>query len=224
MPTVMAARSGEKRHPTLEKAQKIKLYLPSELRKVERERVASASRMEAAFRWAYMLASLTELRRFLRLLTCINKFKTAWVRGQSANQRARGAQEALKKLVNTAASDYRRHRRAYKVLVTNGDEEGEQEWERRLRELGPEDVRPLGDRLVAQMAKLSAEKARKFIEEQKTQREKGNADKRGKGKKSAVGATSGQTTHKVPWIWYNETESADFEITDGTWFESYTPI
>ncbi|KZV59244.1 hypothetical protein PENSPDRAFT_566485, partial [Peniophora sp. CONT] len=129
-------------------------------------------------------------------------FKSAWVRGQSANQRARGAQESLKTLVNSAAADYRRHRQAYKALVSKSKKDEPQEWEKRLPELDAADVHPLGDRLVAQMAKLSAEKAKRFIQEQK---EKGSSE---------IPKSSGNTGHKVPWIWYNATEMDDFVIND----------
>lgn len=194
MPATYATLTSEEREPSRKSALKAKLHMPSQAPRGMSKETASSSAaraMEALLRWASMEDELENLRHQLRLRGCLYRHKQRHVRGQRANTRALTAQEAVNANVKKAAGAYRRHRVAYMAL------EGPGEWVQTMRELTDGDCRGLGDGLIKEMVRAADEKVRDFL-----------AERGGKER-------SGDTTRRIPWIWYATSEQSGLKITDG---------
>lgn len=197
MPEVHASLTLEERQPDRSSVLKVKLWMPSELSKDDSSVPAATRTMAIRLHWACMDDELDNLMHQSRLRGCLNRFKIRNISGQRGNTRARTAQDAVDANVKAAAAAYRRHRSAYFALVGPGDEPGG--WEHTMRVLADSDCRGLGDRLIEQMEYMSVDKARESVPSRR--------------KKAA---SSGETTYKLPWIWYRRggSETGD-KLSDG---------
>lgn len=193
-PGTYAALSLDEREPDRRSAVKLKLHMPSEPpRKMTAEQASSsaARETEALLRWASMEDELENLRHQLRLRGCLYRFKRRQITGQRANTRALTAQEAVNSNVKKAADAYRRHRSAYLALKGSGA------WTEEMRELTDADCRGLGDGLIKEMENAADSKIRAFLVERGgTQR-------------------SGDTTRRIPWIWWTSGEQSSLSVTNG---------
>lgn len=194
MPETYAVLTSDERNPTRKSATKAKLFLPCHPpRKLPTSRASSPALrdMEALLRWASMEDELENLRHQLRLRGCLYRHKRKQIRGQRASTRAMTAQQAVNANVTKSANAYRRHRAAYLALKGAGP------WVEEMRELADSDCRGLGDGLIKEMERAAGDRVRDFI-----------AERNGKER-------SGDTTRRIPWIWFATSEHAGLTITDG---------
>ncbi|VDB98544.1 unnamed protein product [Peniophora sp. CBMAI 1063] len=180
MPSTYAALTPEQRDVERDTALTVDLYMPSSPPSGDQSLTTQAARaIEAKLRFAAMGDERENLQQQLRLKGCLYRFRRANIRGQRASTRALSTQEAIEGEIQRAADAYRRHRVKYAAL------EGPGKWQDEMRELLDSDCRPLGDRMIEQMDKMSEYNAKKYLTFRKG------------------GETSGDTHHQVSWIWYN---------------------
>ncbi|VDB96150.1 unnamed protein product [Peniophora sp. CBMAI 1063] len=191
MPSTHATLTDEERYPDRESAMTVQLCLPSDPPDGDELHVPAAARVvESRLRWAAMVDELDRLLHQLRLKGCLHKFKVAHITGQNMSISAQATQAAVNTHIKKAADAYRRHRAAYLKL------EGKGPWEDTMRELQDSDCRSLGDRLIEQIEKMSHKRVTAFLQ----------------GKRKAD--SSGETNYKLPWIWFNWTETSDDAVSD----------
>ncbi|KAI0027340.1 hypothetical protein K488DRAFT_61873, partial [Vararia minispora EC-137] len=192
-PCDQVIEEGEDRRPEDELQ-----YFPSDLPPDTRRTIRPfLVEIEADIRHAAMAKDLDDLKGHLRLRSCLNRFKRDNVSGQHANTRARAAQNTVQVLIDDAGNRYLRSREAYMALVGDG------EWTRRFRELRPEDKAGLNERGVLEAEENSLMAAREFTASQR-------------------GVASGETRHKVSWIWRTGASGKD-GLTDDLrleWFKA----
>ncbi|VDC05902.1 unnamed protein product [Peniophora sp. CBMAI 1063] len=176
------------------------LCLPSEL---DRDVVRTHGLIELAceelkLRWAGMADWLDVLRQQLRVRGTVDKWKTDHVRGQGLSTRARTKQEAIQANVDTAKQMYRHHRERYATLISFLDEDEQRalvpaKWEETFEVLEDRHCKPLTHRILLKMD-----------------------DEEIKHIKSVVSGEqpSGQTHHKIPWIWYRISAGSKLELND----------
>ncbi|VDC03718.1 unnamed protein product [Peniophora sp. CBMAI 1063] len=191
MPSTYAVLTDEERDPDPKAAMTVQLCMPSDPPDGDESYVTAAARIvESRLRWEAMVDELDHLLHQLRLKGCLHKHRVANITGQHMSTRAQSTQAAVNTHIKKAADAYRRHRAAYLKLVGKGT------WEETMRELQDSDCRSLGDKLIEQIEKMSEKRVTAFLQ--------------GKGKAD----TSGDTNYKLPWIWYNWTESSDDAVSD----------
>lgn len=182
-----------------------KLYMPSELPVSERRRYCSDDllKMEERLSEGDAFDALERLLHHLRTRSFINRFKVANITGQVRNTRARDTQSRIDDKVQEAASHYRRARQALLTLRGPG------EWENRLRELQPSDVRALNERELTAQEKTERRRVRALAGQ-----DNGEDDEN-----SEVAVTQGYTVgegqRRPSWIWFNGNmpESIDDSLT-----------
>jgi hypothetical protein len=124
------------------KPQDIDLFLPSAV--VQKGAPCSVRLQECEFRLRFAQAhdALSELRNNLRFRFHLFRHKDRFARGVAANTRARTAIDAAQEKVDASAHKYRTARKALLIL---GAGLKRSEWVNTLRELGPSDIRHMGD-------------------------------------------------------------------------------
>lgn len=124
----------------IENAEDSRLLLPSAIgNRPCHERLR---RYEWELRLAQAHDTLEELRQCLRIRSSLLTYKKDWVRGQGANTRA---QSALERVAGRQAACTARYHASWEALNTLARELGKVGWERGLRPLEPDDIRPLID-------------------------------------------------------------------------------
>ncbi|KAI0029032.1 hypothetical protein K488DRAFT_57293, partial [Vararia minispora EC-137] len=171
-PCDQVIEEGEDRRPE-DEMQFFPSDLPPDTRRTIRPFLVE---IEADIRLAAMAKDLEDLKGHLRLRSCLNRFKRDNISGQHANTRARAAQNSVQALIDDAGDRYLRSREAYMALVGDG------EWTQKFRELRPGDKVGLNERAVLEAEENSLITAREFTASQR-------------------GIASGETRHKVSWIW-----------------------
>lgn len=134
-------------------AEKVRLYLPSELSSSDRDRAClpELTAIEARIRHASAAEALDDLRRNLRTRTYLNKWRQKNISGQRRSTRARSLQHGIDVRVHDAKTRYRHARKALMVV------EGPGEWEMTLKELHDDDVRALNERAMTEFEKAGRE-------------------------------------------------------------------
>lgn len=200
----------------------IRLYMPSDIQEDLRATYCDPVllQMEADIRYACATEALQDLRRHLHLRVYMNQLKIKNVTGQKGNTRARGLQETIDRKVGDAADRYRVARRAYMAL--KGPEAPGMN---KLRELKAGDVIGLGERAQRELMRRQDEALRKRVgrpvvpstttsstgattepsgppapdatplDLASSDRAIDTEDTRGRA------AASGESRHKVSWIW-----------------------
>ncbi|KAI0027110.1 hypothetical protein K488DRAFT_62723, partial [Vararia minispora EC-137] len=173
-------------------------YFPSDLPPDARRTIRPfLAEIEADIRLAAMSKDLDDLRGHLRLRSCLNRFKRDNLTGQHANTRARAAQNTVQALIDDAGDRYSRSREAYMALLGDG------EWTNKFQVLRPEDKAGLNERGVLEAEENSVIAAREFTASQR-------------------GVASGETRHKLSWIWRTAVSGKD-GLTDDLrleWFKA----
>ena len=177
-------------------AERIKLYLPSELSAGSHRNRACTTGLagvEERLREAAARDGLSQLRRSLRTRTFLNKWRVQNVSGQRMSTRARSLQHRVDIKVHESKSRYRHARQALLALRGPGT------WTNVLKELKDDDVRALNERAL-------------------TEREKAQREHRIKTGKPldddsyegvVVKGTSGESRRKLSWIWMSQAEDED---------------
>ncbi|KAI0026857.1 hypothetical protein K488DRAFT_32830, partial [Vararia minispora EC-137] len=173
-------------------------YFPSDLPPDARRTIRPfLVEIEAGIRLAATSKDLGDLRGYLRLRSCLNRFKRDNLTGQHANTRARAAQNTVQAQIDDAGDRYLRSREAYMALVGDG------EWTNKFQVLRPEDKTGLNERGVLEAEQNSVMAAREFTASQR-------------------GVASGETRHKLSWIWRSAVSGKD-GLTDDLrleWFKA----
>ncbi|KAG0695048.1 hypothetical protein DFH29DRAFT_985048 [Suillus ampliporus] len=125
-----------------EKAHEIKLWLPSKVKEIAEPCEGPLCAYEWELRHAQAHEALDELRRQLQLCTHLYKFKDAHIRGQRANTRASTVLNKVEQSMKTAVA---RYRRAWSAIKTLSVVLGKPNWEVKLPELRPADVRGMAE-------------------------------------------------------------------------------
>lgn len=123
------------------RAHEIPLWLPSQINgsvPVTKE----LHEIEFDLRVAQAHEALDDLRAQLQVRAHVYKFKERFLRGQTANTRARNSLNTIQAKVDAAAAEYRA---AYKALNILGKILGKTTWSTDLRELHPDDVRDISE-------------------------------------------------------------------------------
>jgi hypothetical protein len=126
--------------------EKTSLHLPSSLSAQARERHCRAGLVEAetSLRLNAMGDALADLIRHLQARTFVLRFKVRNVSGVRANTRAQDGITGISRRVDASAAAYRRHRKAYKLLVGPAPTG----WEVQYKPLTSTDVRGLSEKAV----------------------------------------------------------------------------
>jgi hypothetical protein len=125
---------------TVELAEDLKLWLPSAIK--DRPCHAHLRLYEWEIRLAQAHDALQELRQCLRIRSSLLMYKKEWVRGQGANTRA---QNALERVLGRQAACTARYNAAWEALNPLASQLGKLGWQRGLRPLHSDDIRPLID-------------------------------------------------------------------------------
>lgn len=151
--TTTASRSRSAASIHIEDA---KLFLPSELTRIEREEFCTEDLPSIEDRLRYSEASdaLEKIRRQLRTRTFTNHFKIKNVTGQKLNTRSRAAQGTIDEGVKMSQLRYARARTALLALRGPGD------WEATLQVLSSADVRGLNERGLSDLEKAEERQVR----------------------------------------------------------------
>ena len=122
----------------------IPLHLPSSLPSEKRPSVyvPGLAEMEDRLRFAQACEALTELRCQLTKRTYASRYRTANISSQTHYTRFRELQDQTESKIKAACSRYRLARTGLVSLRGRGD------WEKRLQELRPEDVRGLSEKAL----------------------------------------------------------------------------
>ena len=122
----------------------IPLYLPSSLPSEKRASVCvpGLSDIEDRLRFAQACEALTDLRCQLTKRTYASRYRTANISSQSHFTRFRELQEQTESKIKAACSRYRVARLGLVHLRGKGD------WEQKLQELRPEDIRGLSEKAL----------------------------------------------------------------------------
>ncbi|VDB85039.1 unnamed protein product [Peniophora sp. CBMAI 1063] len=181
------------------------LYLPSELGKdvARSPNVVDVFFEELKLRYAGMEDWLNVLRQQLRCRATVDRWKVDYVTGQDMSSRARTKQETIQANVLLARDMYRLHRERYVTLVSflTEDEQKElvpEKWEITFKILNDNDCRPLNNRLLLAIDDTEIEYIRQIIEQEKNKRKD----------------PSGQSHHRIPWIWFHIAENTELELND----------
>jgi len=125
------------------------LHLPSSFKRTCRPVLPSMvsldhlQHVEAELRFAHAQEALDSLRRNLLVQVHYSKYTRANVRGQGGNTRMQSLLQQTTAKTQAIAARYSRIRQAYHSL------KGEGSWERELRPLTAQDIRPLSDTHIA---------------------------------------------------------------------------
>lgn len=133
-----------------------KLFLPSELTRVQRNEFCThdVASIEERIRYSEASDALEKIRRQLRTRTFTNQFKIKNVTGQRLNTRSRAAQSTIDEGVKMSQLRYTRARAALLVLRGAG------EWESYLQVLTSADVRGLNERGLTDLEKAEERQVR----------------------------------------------------------------
>lgn len=193
-----------------------KLFLPSELTRVEREEFCTENlaSIEERLRHSEASDALEKIRRQLRTRTFTNQFKIKNVTGQRLNTRSRAAQGTIDEGVKVSQLRYTRARSALLTLRGPGT------WEDTLQVLTSSDVRGLNERGLTDLEK---------IEERQIRHAAGIAEDEEEIDDIVVIAKPvevGEGHRRPSWIWYSTsigTDMTDPVMRDGKcfsfWFE-----
>ncbi|VDC07002.1 unnamed protein product [Peniophora sp. CBMAI 1063] len=177
------------------------LYLPSELpRELALQQPRELLYEELRLRWAGMGDDIVIIRQYCRIKGTVAEFKRKTVRGQRHTSRARTKQNAIEANLYTVKESYRVHRARFARLVSLMSEREREEqvpanWEDRFRELEDGDCIALGQRLLMRIEDEQIKRVHRIV----TQKH---------------GGSSGESSHKVPWIWYTVVEGGIIELND----------
>lgn len=176
-----------------------KLFLPSELTRIEREQYCDKSLplVEDRLRYSEASDALEKIRRQLRTRTFTNQFKIKNVTGQRLNTRSRAAQGTIDEGVKMSQLRYTRARAALLALRGPG------EWEDILQVLVSADVRGLNERGLTDLEK---------VEERQVRQTAGIPEDEEEINDIVVVAKPvevGEGQRRPSWIWYSTSMGTD---------------
>lgn len=187
-----------------EMLKKVMLYLPSELSREVARSLQAVLLEELKLRWAGMEDWLDVLRQQLQVRGSVARWRVDFVTGQHAATRAIGKQRTIEGNIQTAKAMYRLHRERYVKLVSylNDDEREEHVpalWEDTFRILEDSDCVALSHRLLLAQDMKEIQHIRRIL---------GIGD---------GGKVTGESTHRMSWIWFSVAEGDDneLELNDG---------
>ena len=136
----------------------IPLHLPSSLSSEKRPSVcvSGLAEVEDRLRFAQACEALTELRCQLTKRTYASRYRTANISSQTHYTRFRELQDQTESKIKAACSRYRLARTGLVSLRGRGD------WEKKLQELRPEDVRGLSEKALINEEKEQGKKTHKM--------------------------------------------------------------
>lgn len=188
-----------------------KLFLPSELTRIEREEYCDASLplVEDRLRYSEASDALEKIRRQLRTRTFTNQFKIKNVTGQRLNTRSRAAQGTIDEGVKISQLRYTRARAALLALRGPG------EWEVTLQVLASADVRGLNERGLTDIEKADERQVRQTAGIPEDEEEINDIVVLAKP------VEVGEGQRRPSWIWYSTsigTDMTDPVMRDGMLF------
>ncbi|VDC00172.1 unnamed protein product [Peniophora sp. CBMAI 1063] len=178
------------------------LWLPSELpRQLAMDHNRDVLFEEIRLRWGGLSDTIIMIRQNLQIRGVVHRFRKGNTRGQRPNTRARGKQAVIEANLAIAKAAYRLHRVRFKALaeMLSPEERAEHvphDWESRFQILEDSDCVALGSKVLLQMEEADIAHARAII-----------AHRKG-------GDASGNTHHKVSWLWYTTLDGATLELND----------
>lgn len=197
---------------TTRNPESIQLFMPSNIDEAERLIYCDPElvQMETDIRYSCAVDALQDLRRQLHFRVYINQLKIKNVTGQRPNTRARTMQKTIEGRVNEAAERYRRAQKAYVALAGATAD-------RKLRELKPEHVVGLGEKVQQEIERREIEAIRARL-----QANAGDGEAEGPVVNVAETpqVTSGESRRKISWLWYSggleDGEEGAADDTEGT--------
>lgn len=179
------------------------LYLPSELPLEAARTLPLELRLEELrLHFIAMGDRKADLCAQLQVQASVILLKKTTIRGQRGMTRANDKQVTISNNVALAKHAYRFHRERALALISQLDSAEQveyvpEEWEETYRELKDEDCRPLSANLLLHMEQVEMQHLRNIVASRK------------KGK------SSGQSAHRISWIWFTLGEGEDLELNDG---------
>ncbi|VDB94606.1 unnamed protein product [Peniophora sp. CBMAI 1063] len=179
------------------------MCLPSELDRDLARGVLNVLLEELKLRFSGMEDWLDILRQQLRVRGTVKQWKIEFSTGQRMATRTINKQRVIQENIEMARDMYRVHRERYKTLVSFLTEEElalyvADDWEDLFQELRDNDCRPLSNSLLLAIDAEEVRRVRQFIAARKD------------------GVASGQSSYRIPWIWYKVAEGTELELNDGS--------
>lgn len=179
------------------------LYMPSELDPPVARTVPLSLRLEELrLRFVAIAQRKSDLCAQLQVRGTVNRWKVKNIHGQVQNTRAREKQTTIENNIAITKEAYRLHRARIVSLIAQLDEDQRQEyvpenWVETYQVLRDEDCRALSVNLLLQMEQAEMEHLRRIV------------------KARNGGKSSGQSSHRISWIWYSVGEGEEFELNEG---------